>query len=424
MGSGQKIGILINCLEIGGAQKMALQVFDLLDRHGYETVMITMDRTRDMPLHPEKKRAEDLERHLVCLGGPDSRGTTPEKIMHAPGQYLRMLSCIRSHGLDTLISFEDRANIFNMISFFAKTRIISVRHPMKSVLAVKARVKAVLIHLFFSLFKHRISMATFNSHGSLEEFAELFGPGPDTGVIYNFCDHAQLTEDSRVTPETSVFAVSQTSRYIIACGRFKPVKGFLNLIRLFTRVAEQKKDCRLVILGDGPLRADYAYFIRKLGLENHVLLPGFQANTAPWIAGADAFVLTSQSEGFPNVLLEAMALGTPVVSADCRFGPREILYPGLEKGERVETPPAAVLAPYGILTPPMTDICPEPDAPLDHAESTMADTLVMLLLDHDMIKHYKIKGYARSLDFGKTAQEHKWLSLVQERGTPGRRKHG
>ena len=173
MGTGKKIGILINCLEVGGAQKMALQVFDLCERYFDDAVMMIIDSTVEMPLHPDPPRAAVLEKKLVSLSRLDTRSVTLQKLLRFPQQYLNLTAAARSRELDVIVSFEDRANIFNMVSLFTGRRVISVRHPMRSVLAVKERLKAVLIQLFFRMFSHRVSMANFNTMGSLDEFREF-----------------------------------------------------------------------------------------------------------------------------------------------------------------------------------------------------------------------------------------------------------
>ena len=95
-------------------------------------------------------------------------------------------------------------------------------------------------------------------------------------------------------------------------------------------------DARLIILGDGPLRPETEELIVKLRLEDRVRMPGFRLDPFPFMTLADLFVLSSAWEGFGNVLIEAMACGTPVVSTDCPSGPREALADGV----------------YGTLVPP------------------------------------------------------------------------
>lgn len=114
---------------------------------------------------------------------------------------------------------------------------------------------------------------------------------------------------------------------IIAAGRLRPQKDFATLLRAFARLAGSS-DERLIILGQGECRAELEALARELRIEDRVALPGFVDDPLPWLARADLFVLSSAFEGSPNVLVEAMACGTPVVATDCPSGPREILAGG------------------------------------------------------------------------------------------------
>lgn len=114
---------------------------------------------------------------------------------------------------------------------------------------------------------------------------------------------------------------------ILGAGRLQRQKDFPTLIRAFARVS-QDRPCRLVIIGEGSDRQALTDLVRQLGIQHQVDLPGFQANPLPFLAAADLFVLSSAWEGSPNVLTEAMALGTPVVATDCPSGPAELLDAG------------------------------------------------------------------------------------------------
>lgn len=114
---------------------------------------------------------------------------------------------------------------------------------------------------------------------------------------------------------------------ILAVGRLTRQKDFLTLLQAFAGIY-QEKDCRLLILGEGPERPGLEAEIERLGLREAVGMPGFAANPYSYMARADLFVLSSVFEGSPNVLKEALALGTPVVATDCKSGPRDILQEG------------------------------------------------------------------------------------------------
>jgi glycosyltransferase involved in cell wall biosynthesis len=134
------------------------------------------------------------------------------------------------------------------------------------------------------------------------------------------------------------------ARFIVACGRLHRQKGFDLLLQAFARLG--LADLALVLLGEGTERSHLESMARELGIASQVVMPGFVANPWQWMARAALFVLPSRWEGFGSVLVEAMACGTPVVAADCEYGPREILSDGvtglLARAEEVDSLTAAI----------------------------------------------------------------------------------
>lgn len=119
----------------------------------------------------------------------------------------------------------------------------------------------------------------------------------------------------------------RTGKRIIALGRLKAQKNHALLIDAFARLS-QGRDAVLAIVGVGELREDLEAQVARLGLGERVLMPGFCATPGDWYQSADLFVLSSNYEGFGNVLVEAMHAGLPVVSTDCPHGPAEVLGQG------------------------------------------------------------------------------------------------
>jgi glycosyltransferase involved in cell wall biosynthesis len=119
--------------------------------------------------------------------------------------------------------------------------------------------------------------------------------------------------------------IAPSDRLVLAVGRLQPEKGFSQLIDAFGRAFADCPCWNLAILGEGAMRPALEAQVDALGLGGRVHLPGSTPHVAAWYARADIFALSSSSEGFPNVLGEALAHGTPAVSFDCNQGPREIL---------------------------------------------------------------------------------------------------
>lgn len=114
---------------------------------------------------------------------------------------------------------------------------------------------------------------------------------------------------------------------IMGMGRLTPQKDFTTFLRAFARLRE-KREAKLIILGEGPMREELETLSRELSVDGDIDFPGFVSDPLPWLARASLFALSSRYEGLGNVLIEAMAVGLPVVSTDCPSGPREILENG------------------------------------------------------------------------------------------------
>ena len=114
---------------------------------------------------------------------------------------------------------------------------------------------------------------------------------------------------------------------VLAVGTLKTIKDYATLLQAFARLRQQV-DARLLILGEGECRPALEAQARRLGIEASVFMPGFVKDISPYYQHADLHVLSSTGEGLPTVIIEALAVGTPVVSTDCPSGPREILCDG------------------------------------------------------------------------------------------------
>ena len=157
----------------------------------------------------------------------------------------------------------------------------------------------------------------------------------------------QVIHNPVVTPAFSILSSHKDStdrvrlwggrfrKHILSVGSLKAQKNHQMLLRAFARVSLEL-DASLVILGEGELRPVLEQDVVNLGLVGRVVMPGFHIDPTPWYKAADLFVLSSDFEGFANVLAEALSWGTPTLSTDCPYGPSEILECGR----------------YGMLVPP------------------------------------------------------------------------
>jgi GalNAc-alpha-(1->4)-GalNAc-alpha-(1->3)-diNAcBac-PP-undecaprenol alpha-1,4-N-acetyl-D-galactosaminyltransferase len=140
--------------------------------------------------------------------------------------------------------------------------------------------------------------------------------------------------NTRLIREKAQEAIDIEGRFILAVGRLEKQKRFDLLLAAFAQ-SKARQDCRLVIVGRGSQQAAIEQCIKTLGLEEQVILVGFDPNPYKYMAKTDFQVMSSDYEGYPLVLIEALSLGCPIVSTDCPTGPREIIRHG-ENGLLVE----------------------------------------------------------------------------------------
>ena len=145
------------------------------------------------------------------------------------------------------------------------------------------------------------------------------------GLVENAFQIYNPIDLQSIATSKNAYDVSE-GNYIMAVGRMnEEVKQFDKLIEAYSKSVLPNKKIKLILLGDGQKQSEYKALSEKLGLKDLVVFKGFQENPFPYYQNALFTVLSSKNEGFPNVILESFAVGTPVVSFDCFSGPNEII---------------------------------------------------------------------------------------------------
>ena len=177
----------------------------------------------------------------------------------------------------------------------------------------------------------------------------------------------------------------QEGRVIVSMGREDVVKGFWHLLKIFSLVHRELPDTKLLIIGKGEF-TEYRKLAADLGVAEAVHFAGLQKNPYPYLKKGTLYLLTSYWEGFPNALVEAMAVGLPAVATDCMTGPAEIF-----DGK------------YGILVPNMGK---EPDLDASHfeeEEKSTAAQVAALLQDEEELARYRRLSVERAGVFSREA---------------------
>ncbi len=240
------------------------------------------------------------------------------------------------------------------------------------------------IYRMFSKFMVRFSykradLVLANSYAMQTDLIENFKIKTPVRVIYNPID---LNFIKTHKDEEPAFTFDKNIFYFVNVGGFRTEKNHLLLLQAFFIL--KNLPCKLVIVGGGVMEEILKQKVADLGLNNKVSFCGFDNNPFKYVSRSDCFVLSSDVEGFPNVLIEALACGKSVISTDCHSGPRELLAPATDLHHRAIN--NYEIGEYGILTP-VNDV------------AALATAMKKIYEDANLRKQFETKAAARAQQF-------------------------
>ena len=272
---------------------------------------------------------KDRSDHLAHL--PDDVNVIRLGSKHAYSSLWRLVKYLRAERPDALLSAKERANrialLARKLSGLNITVGVRLGTTVSAALAGKNRLQQFLWFWPMKLTYKHADVVIPVSQGVADDVIKITGIDSNrVKVIRNPVISPRMFELSR-RPLSHPEWFDGSLPTLVAAGRFTRQKDFITLIQALKQI-NLEFPCRLVILGEGELREQYRALATELEVNRYLLMPGFVNNPYPAISHADCFVLSSLWEGSPNVLTEALALGTPVVATDCPSGPVEILRNG------------------------------------------------------------------------------------------------
>lgn len=303
-----KILVVIPSLHRGGAERVVALLCRAWARE-HRVVLALFDASR--PAFATDARVIDL--------ASASRPTLAGKLLNPGLRVWRLARLIRRERPDRIISFMESANFPAILAASLTGRLALLTLSVRTNPDALAWFYRRLIPALYPLAGEVVTP----SDAIARRLAAMGVPTQRQRVIPNPLDIDGIRARQNVTPAAPPLP---GCRYILGVGRLVPDKGFDRLIDAYARIVRPGLD--LLILGDGPERPALEQQIRRLGLERQVSLPGAVDDPYPYYRAAACFALSSRFEGYPNVLLEALACGCPVVAFDCRFGPGEIIRHG------------------------------------------------------------------------------------------------
>ena len=299
---------LIPTLTGGGAERVIVTLLTHLDRSRFKPILAVVDLRGaafrdDIPPDVE---LVDLQASRVLNALPSIVGLIwrrrPDVVLSTLGHLNLALSMVRPlfpRGLRTV------ARESSVVS----ENLVSSRFP---------RIWSMLYRRFYK--KH--DLVVCQSQHMHDDLTRSFGfPARRSVIIHNPVDMEKIRSNARAPVDHPAFLTGDT--VFVAAGRLEPEKGFDLLVQAMALLPQIR--AQLVILGEGRLEGELRTLAKRHGIEGRIHFAGFQKNPFAWFAKADAFVLSSRYEGFPNVVLEALACGTPVIATPAPGGVHELL---------------------------------------------------------------------------------------------------
>jgi glycosyltransferase involved in cell wall biosynthesis len=304
----KKIAFLLPSMIGGGAERIALRLMTSMVEAGYRLELLLMRKEGDLlKLLPPEIEVIDLK---------------AAKIRHVIKPLVRYFRERPPHSIQIRMWPLTVAGIIARRLSGAQVRIVVSDHATLSKQYGERRATLALLRLTTRLFYPQADARLTVSKGAADDLARLSGIDRDSiDVIYN--PVPAPPPGAATTPHIEALWGDCDAR-ILTVNSLIGVKNHRLLVRSFARLRKHRR-AKLMILGQGSGRAEIEALAAAEGISDDVILPGFAIDPWPYYASAKVFVLSSDYEGFSNVLVEAMRSGLSIVSTDCESGPREIL---------------------------------------------------------------------------------------------------
>lgn len=301
----QRLALFLPNLGGGGAERVALAMIQGFVNQGYAVDLVLVQRKGVLlPLVPD-------EVHIVDLGA--------SKLRQALWPLVRYLRDRRPYALHAMMWPLPLIAIAARKLARTGTRIVGSEHTTLSAMPHALRYRAVRALTRRAYLGADGLVAV--SAGVADDLSAFIGLPRERITVIN---NPLLLPDILPYPQIATAMWPEGTKRILAVGALKSEKNYPLLLHALSQVRELMP-ASLLILGDGPLREKLERQIVEMGLGDAVVLAGFTTDPWPYFAAADLFVLSSDTEGLPTVLIEALHADLPIVSTDCPNGPREIL---------------------------------------------------------------------------------------------------
>lgn len=372
-----KVMILTQAMTGGGGSEKVMANLTVALHDRFEFVIVTPDRvSRDDHTFPYKGKLIQAD-----MKWDESSGNILErlaKLAHRAGRLRRIILQERPDIVLSNFSYMWHAalTVLKLPGLIRAKVVLRFANPVSSDLNQRGRIYRLMTWLAVRAADRVIA----NSQGLAEDVIEFLGVSRRKAVtIHNPIPIGKIVFLSEEPVAEGIF--DSESPVLLSVGRLAAQKNQSMLIRAFAGVQPQTGS-KLALIGSGPLEHDLRELAQGLGLAEHVIFLGWQENPYKFMRRATCLALSSDYEGFPSTLVEAMACGCPVIATDCPYGPAEIL----ENGK------------YGILVPV-------------NNEEALTDAMLLLLRDQNLCANLAGQGRMRASNYDGEAMAQKYAGL-------------
>jgi len=375
----KNIAFLVPNLHSGGSERIAARLSEMFCEK-YNVFMVVFDASEISYKYGGK---------LVDLKLPAVSGKIG-KILNLIKRVKAIKKLVKKEQIDVVCSFTSAADNANAYSRTKAKRLISCRG-------------ALFLEQNMKTYKKQCNATDgilFNSEGMRDIYLKEYPEDEKKAfVLYNLFDIGQIRQKAQEPLEPQFDEFMKTHKTVTAVGRFVPEKGHWNLIKAFELLKEKVPDAGLLFVGHmGSIEEKVREMAQKSRYSADIKFAGYSDNPFKFCKNSAVYAMSSISEGFPNALVEAMAVRVPVVSTNCKTGPAEILF----KNSRSEiSEENFTVGDYGIITPPFLQ--DKPDFDLDNKDKThkvFAEAVEKAITDKELSLKLAADAYekAESLD--------------------------